>query len=79
MSSRTAADASRTGDYIVDHHSKLLIKLLGEVPSPKGCLAPSVFKTVYKDIFVAKSSSYKWPEYELSEIYLPAFVRSLAD
>ena len=58
---------------------KLLIKLLGEVPSSKGCPAPSVYKTVYKDIFVAKSSSYKWPEYELSEIYLPAFVRSLAD
>ena len=71
--------ASKTGDYIVDHHSKLLIKLLGEIPSSRGCPAPSIWKTVYKDIYVAKSSAYKWPEYELSEIYLPAFVRSLAD
>ena len=70
---------TKQGAYIVDHNHKLLIKLLSAIPAPPGCGPNNVWRTPYKDIFITDHSDYKWPTYAESEIYLPAFVRSMGD
>ena len=69
----------RSGNYIVDKHQKLVIKLLSSVPAPNGCGMQSIFQTPYRHVFIAEHSEYKWPTFETSEIYLPAFSRALSD
>ena len=65
--------------YLIDHHSKLIIKLLALVPTPPGCHNNRIFYTPYKDIFVSPHNSYSWPSYAESGIYLPAMIRAMSD
>ena len=75
----TTLHATQEGSFIVDKHAKLVIKLLSVIPAPSGCRSIPIYQTPLKNIFVAEASDYRWPQFENSEIFLPAMVRSMSE
>ena len=71
--------ATQENSFIIDKHQKLVIKLLSIVPAPSGCRNIPIYQTPLKNIFIAESTDYHWPQFSTSEIYIPAMVRSMSE
>ena len=49
-----------TGDYLIDHKNKILIKPLASTSSPRGCPTGIIKRTEYPNIFITEANDLDW-------------------
>ena len=66
------------GNYLVDHINKVILKKLGEVPSPNGCPTTQLHSTPYEELFVAPTG-LKFPDFDATAIHTEIYIRGMSD
>ena len=50
-----------SGEYLIDHKNKILIKPLAATPSPRGCPTGIIRRTEYHNLFITEANDLDWP------------------